>query len=166
MDKITFKPDTFIVMTEDPNKMAVLSRFYDEAQRNGTDIVLLDVQLDTAGDFVRSMKFGVGADVSMENIITDTVFPNFFSPKRLYRFLIVSNDSENACQLSGGITPGGTELFSNWTIPARVSSTIPGSVAIPLNRSIDVSTPFFFWKATGDFWGGARLSVKTDSRSL
>ena len=167
LDKITFKPQTgrcsqsFVIMTEDINKMANLSSLNNEAELFGTDIILLEIQLDCEGQYIRSMKFGLGPEIKKTQVHENCFFPNFFSPGRVYEYLIVTNDTEHECQLSGGITPAGTDLFSCKPIAAN------GTTAIQLDRPFDILTPIFIHDGgQDDTWNDSILSFKTVSRKI
>jgi hypothetical protein len=159
MDKIIFKEQPgriapeLVIMTNEITKRALIKSLYNEAQINGKDLILKDVELDDAG-FLRSVTFGLGDDSSQEGIIQNSVFPTFFVPARDYSFLILRNTTNHDITLSGGITPNGSELFSAQVIAA--SSRVP----ILVTLSPSVITPFFLWSAN---WNGASINVKTIS---
>lgn len=86
---------------------------------------------------------------------------NFFSARRVYQYLIVENTTANACQLSGGTSPGAVDLFSSWPIAAN------NVTAIPLDRVKSSASTFYLHDGgQDDTWNGAILNISTVSRPV
>ena len=133
-----------------------------EATLNGRNVEMVEKTDDgSSNHLTTSMTFGLAPDVDVSNITVDTPFPLFFLANRQYNFLMVKNSTNHVAQLSGGTTPGGTELFSSFPIIAN------GWTAIPLNFPASVATNFFLHHGgSGDGFNGAILRLKTLSDPL
>jgi hypothetical protein len=102
----------------------------------------------------------VGNESQMLSVSADSTSATFFSARRVYQYLIVENTTANACQISGGTTLNGTDLFSSVTIPAS------NMTAIALDKVTIAAAAFYVNDAgVGDTWNGAILNIKTISRS-
>jgi hypothetical protein len=167
MDKILFKNQTgksaraAVISSSDVMVRNLLSVLYEQSVIEGRKIEMIDFARDGSdNNLVVTLTFGLGEDVSREAIIANAAFPNFFSSGRHYNFILIKNTTDNACQISGGITPGGFELFTSRAIGANAY------VAIPVNYICEAAATFFIHNGgDGDSWNDASLNVKTESEA-
>jgi len=159
MDTLEFIPQTdcisqaLVVGTLNPLKQGLLKGLYNEAQAAGKDLVVKTVTLEGAPNYlVRFITIGVGVDPSQTGILLDTAFLTFFSANRLYTYIILKNKTANAVDVSGGITPGGTELFNAETIAAN------GTKPILISLSTTAVTPLYLTSAN---WNSSSIDIST-----
>jgi len=94
-------------------------------------------------------------------IATDYYNTTFFKADRSYMYITVKNTTANVCQLSGGTTPGGFELFTNFPIAANAYTQIP------INQGFVSDTPIYIHHGgSGDDWNGASLNIKSASNEI
>ena len=145
---------------------ANLTALYNEAEGLGKSIVLLSHTHENTDDaMIETATFGIGELVTPIIVTADTATLTFFSADRLYTHLIVKNSTANACQISGGTTSGGFELFTSQTIAANETR------AIPLNGGAGLATTavtalYLHDGGDGDTWNSASLTVTALSDAI
>ncbi len=131
MDLITFKiqanraSQAAVIQSSDKTKRALLKTLYNEATMTGLDIMLTDTVLDDSG-FIKTMTFGLRGNPRSENISEDTCLANVIPPGATLIAMLIENETGNACKLSFGVTPGGSEIAPGVEIAAGPElTTVP-----------------------------------------
>jgi hypothetical protein len=161
MDKISFKNQTgriapeVVIQTSESTKRALLKSLYNEAQINGRDLILKDVELED-GYFIKSMIFGLGDDSKQTNVTLNSIFPTFFMPGRVYQIIILENTTNNPVDVICGTIQGGSDLFND-TVPAN------GITPILITKAVVTMTPLFI---SSDNWNGASVNISSISKVI
>jgi hypothetical protein len=163
MDEIKFQKQSdqislaLVITTKDILKQQLLQTLYNEAMASGKEIILEGIQSKVDQGPISAMIFGIGADSKISAIRSDSIFPTFFVPGRLYEYLIVRNNSDASIELNGGCTPNGTDLFSGESIEPN------GLKPLLITKTPTCITPFFLWSTN---WNGCIIDIMTISKGI